>query len=177
MRATEMKEKNTFDSSHWHDDQHHYAAVGQLVTIYTQVELTIKSILFNLLNMPEIEFNILLEFGRIKSSDTPTIIRNLVASRELANEVRKQNLIDALKNFEKLSQSRNQLVHWLWIGGGTEPTLLNLKVKARQASSTMRKGVTLAEIRGLSNELLGINAVLCSYLSGAACPQTLMYQD
>jgi hypothetical protein len=149
-----MTKENIPAAASWHEDHEHYAAVGQLTIFYTKVELTIKSILFNLLNIEEAEFNVLLEFGRIKPSDMPTIIKNLVAIRDNANYERKQMLIDALKKFENLSQSRNQLVHWLWVGGGVEPTLLNLKPKTKPASSVFRKSISLSEIREISAELM-----------------------
>ncbi len=171
MESTTANETHTAGKN-WSDSPDHYQGIGRLVTAYTTVELTIKSVLFNLLNLPEIEFNIILEFGRVKVADMPTIIAKIAESRAEADHDRKLELIAAAKAFDSLSQSRNQFVHWLWLGGDEVPKLLNLKPRA-QAKNTNPKEVALVELNEVTQELWTINACLCSFLKGAAEPFTL----
>lgn len=168
-----MTDETQTQGKSWRDTPDHYEGIGHLVTAYTTLELTIKSVLFNLLNLPEVEFNILLEFGRIKTADMPTIIAKLAESRTGADPDRKLELITAAKTFDRLSQSRNQLVHWLWMGGGEMPTLLNLKPRA-QPTRADPKAVSIAELSELMQTIWMTNAQLCSFLKGAADPFTLL---
>lgn len=157
----------------WTDTPDHFEGIGRLVTAYTNVELTVKSVLYNLLNLPEIEFNILLEFGRIKTSDMPTVIARIASSRVEADPERKAELLSALNDFERLSQRRNQLVHWLWIGGGEVPQLINLKPRSKPAAEAPLKEVPIEELKQVTDELITINALLCDFLRGAAEPYSL----
>lgn len=169
----EINSPEAIPKKRWTDAPDHFEGIGRLVTAYTNVELTIKSVLYNLLNLPEVEFNILLEYGRVKTSDMPTVIAKIVDARVEADLERKKKLLSALRHFERLSQSRNQLVHWLWIGGGEVPKLLNLKPRSKLTVGVPPKEVPLDELWQVTDELLTINEMLCDFLKGAAEPYSL----
>jgi hypothetical protein len=78
-----------------------------------QAELSIKSVLFNFLRMPEVEFAILVEFGGLKVPDMATIVKKLIEQRPEYEVERRHLLIWALNAFDRLSCLRNTYVHWL----------------------------------------------------------------
>jgi hypothetical protein len=166
-----MKEKEQRDEEHARDNSH-FAALGRLVVEHTNAELAVKSILFNLVDLPDREFDILLEFGRIKLADMPTIIEKLVEARESCSPRFRSLLVDSLKKFQALSQRRNQLSHWLWLGGGLEPSMVNLKPSA----SRKKVAINLEDLQSATRELREITTVLSMYVKGSADSKTLVFE-
>ena len=126
-----------------------------------------------MLQLPEVEFNILLECGRIKVSDITKIIIKIVEEREASVPERKAHLVEAIKEFDRLSQIRNQYVHWLWGDVGLTPAIMSIKPKAKPETPPKFQHVTVVQLNEATSALLDVNAVLCQFLKGAADPDTL----
>ncbi|SFH55348.1 hypothetical protein SAMN05216299_12162 [Nitrosospira sp. Nsp14] len=129
---------------------------------YTNSELAVKSVLFNFLRLPEKEFAILVEFGRLKVPDMATIIKNLLDQRPEYEVEKRHELIWALNKFDSLSQLRNTYVHWLWMPYGEEAALVSIKSKMNPPEDPYIY-VNLEALQEAESELQNVVAVLAQF--------------
>jgi len=143
----------------------HFALLGRLVVRFAYLELTVKSVFSNVMNLTDHQLNSLIEFGRVKVTDMPAVVRSLLKDAPLPDFDRNVELVSALNDFEKLAIERNKLVHWIWGGG---PTLMNFKGSTKPGKKkSFDEALTPEKLTSVVDGIDAANAVLCGYLRGA----------
>lgn len=144
----------------------YYTMLGKMVSLSTNSELLVKSVFVAISGLSQTEANILMDKGRLKVTDMPSIIKGFLEHKPFPDSSRNKDLVHALDIFSKLYEERNKFVHWLWINGGDELHLFNVKPRAkpRELSNEEKRPVPVERLQEICTHMSVVYAMLADYI-------------